>query len=93
MKTATAVFGSTPITEGDITRGTVVEVELDGESPSEGTADVVVRATVALFGGHDTVPPGTDGEIYWTITESKGASILSVEGPNGSEDIIRFWVF
>jgi len=81
--------GSTTLSTGDITKGTIVVIELDGESPGYGKAEVSARRTGAICLGWAEHPPSTSDVFTWTIE----GNLLSVQGPNGSKNILTFWVF
>ena len=74
---------------GVVQEGSVVEVELDGASPSTGSVTVRERATGAICLGWSAHPSATSDTFTWVLD----GTTLDVQGPNGNTDTLYFWVF
>lgn len=100
IKGATSSFSSTFPAEGDITKGSVLEVELPGSTNTPEVYDVGRRLTGAALISVDT-QVGTDpptgnnpGEYAWAIRVTAGTAKLYVWGHStGPAATLKFWVF
>lgn len=92
IKAATGAFAHN-IRTGDITKGEVIEVEMDGASGNAaGTAEIRARSTGALYLGQDGANAAADANRIgydWYID----GTTLTVRGPNLNTNTVYFWVF
>lgn len=66
----------------------LVDVKMDGASPSNGFAECGASVANAVPVKWDSLASQSGG-MAWTIADNR----LSVTGPNGSTSTITFWVF
>ena len=69
--------------------GKLVEVKMDGQTPSAGSVTVEAGIRFAVVAGWSALPALTPANymLAWTVSDNK----LTVRGPTGYEGTISFW--